>query len=89
MLTGNYFYLVTVSEHIKGDGDHWFRYLSKVITEEGTSLTSEDIQELLKTNKLTRFQKITLEDALTEGTKTHDYIVSFNKPVHKRDCKFF
>lgn len=84
-----YEYLVMASEHTKGNGDHWFRYLRKVITKDGTSLTSDEVQKLLETNKLSQFQKITLEDALTNGTRTHDYIVSLNQPAKKRDWKTY
>ena len=69
-MTRWYDYMVRASEHAGSDGDLWFRYLYKVIKDEETKLTTDDVEQLLKNPTLTPFQKITLQDALTDGTHT-------------------
>lgn len=47
-MTTWYDYMVRASKHAGSDGDLWFRYLYKVIQDEETKLTAEDIEQLLK-----------------------------------------
>lgn len=56
-MTTWYDYMVRASEHAGSDGDLWFRYLYKVIKDEETKLTTDDVEQLLKNPTLTPFQK--------------------------------
>ena len=56
-MTTWYDYMVRASEYAGNDGDLWFRYLYKVIKEEETKLTTDDVEKLLKNPTLTPFQK--------------------------------
>lgn len=56
-MTTLYDYMISASEHAGSDGDLWLRYLYKVIKDEGTKLTTDDVECLLKTSILTPFQK--------------------------------
>lgn len=56
-MTTWYDYMVRASEHAGSDGDLWFRYLYKVIKDEETKLTTDDVEKLLKNPTLTPFQK--------------------------------
>ena len=42
-MTTWYDYMVRASEHAGSDGDLWFRYLYKVIKDEETKLTTDDV----------------------------------------------
>lgn len=75
-----YEFLIMAAQITKGDGDHWFRYLHKVINEKGILLQDWEIDKALHSNQLTDFQKVTLVDATTEGTHTHEFISSRSKP---------
>lgn len=84
-MTTLYDYMISASEHAGSDGDLWLRYLYKVIKDEGTKLTTDDVECLLKTSILTPFQKITLQDALTEGTHTREYVLRANRKTKPKD----
>ena len=84
-MTTWYDYMVRASEHAGSDGDLWFRYLYKVIKDEETKLTTDDVEQLLKNPTLTPFQKITLQDALTEGTHTREHVLQANRKSQPGD----
>ena len=84
-MTTWYDYMVCASEHSQKDGDLWFRYLYKVIQDEGTKLSFDDVEQLLKNPILTPFQKITLQDALTDGTHTREYVLQANRKNQPKD----
>lgn len=84
-MTTWYDYMICASEHSQKDGDLWFRYLYKVIQDEETKLTSDDVEQLLKNPILTPFQKITLQDALTDGTHTREYVLQANRKSQPKD----
>lgn len=84
-MTTWYDYMVRASEHAGSDGDLWFRYLYKVIKDEETKLTTDDVEQLLKNPTLTPFQKITLQDALTEGTHTREHVLQANRKSQPKD----
>ena len=81
-MTTWYDYMVRASEHSQKDGDLWFRYLYKVIQDEETS---DDVKQLLKNPTLTPFQKITLQDALTDGTHTREHVLQANRKSKPKD----
>lgn len=68
-------YMVRASEHSQKDGDLLFRYLYKIIQDEETKLSSDDVEQLIKNPTLASFQKITLQDALTDGTHTREIML--------------
>ena len=46
-----YTYMIRAADHSKYNGSHWFRYLRKVIFENGSKLTAEDLSRLLQSKK--------------------------------------
>lgn len=84
-MTKWYNYMLQASEHAGSDGDLWFRYLYKVIQDAGTKLDNDDVEQLLKNPNLTPFQKITLQDALTEGTHTREHVLQANRKSKPKD----
>jgi hypothetical protein len=56
----------------------WHKYLRKFVSKNGVELSRSDLEEVLESNKLTGFQKITLKQANIVGSKTHQYITSLN-----------
>ena len=84
-MTTWYDYIIRASEHSQKDADLWFRYLYKVIQDEETKLSSDDVERLLKNPTLTPFQKITLQDALTDGTHTREYVLQANRKSQPKD----
>lgn len=84
-MTTWYDYMVRASQHSQKDGDLWFRYLYKVIQDQETKLSSDDVEQLLKNPTLTPFQKITLQDALTDGTHTREHVLQANRKSKPKD----
>ena len=75
----NFNYMVLAAERSRFSSSHWFRYLRKVIFEDYTYLTDDDVQRLLNSDKLTQFQKISLKCAVQVGSPTHEFVVSLGK----------
>lgn len=84
-MTRWYNYMVRASKHAGSDGNLWFRYLYKVIEDNETKLTTDDVEQLLKTPSLSPFQKITLQDALTDGTHTREHVLQANRKSRPKD----
>lgn len=76
-----YDFMINAAKQSRHNARHWFRYLRKVIFEDHTYLTDEDIETLLKSTELTAFQKVSLEFAVQQGSPTHEHVVSLNKPA--------
>ncbi|HEW9479983.1 Uncharacterised protein [Streptococcus pneumoniae] len=76
-----YDYMIQASKQSQFNASHWFRYLRKVIFEDYSYLTNQDVEKLLDSKELTRFQKISLKYAFQEYTPTHKYVISLNKPA--------
>ena len=76
-----YTYMINAAEHSKYNGTHWFRYLRKVILDGSSKLTAHDITRLLQSEELTNFQKVSLKYAVQEGSPTHEYVLSLNRPA--------
>lgn len=76
-----YDYMIKAATESRYSTSHWFRYLRKVIFENKTYLTQDDVERLLASQELTDFQKISLKYAIQEGTPTHEHVVSLNKPA--------
>lgn len=84
-MTTWYDYMVRASKHAEKDGDLWFRYLYKVIQPSETKLSTNDIEKLLANPILPPWQKITLQDALTEGTHTRNHVLKANQKTQSKD----
>lgn len=82
-----YEFMLSAAKQSRHNARHWFRYLRKVIFEEYTYLTEEDIENLLASEELTAFQKVSLEFAVQEGSPTHNHVVSLNKPANVDDVR--
>lgn len=76
-----YDYMINASEQSRFNASHWFRYLRKVIFEDHSYLTDEDVEKLLTSKELTDFQKVSLKYAVQEHTPTHEYVISLNQPA--------
>ncbi|MBK0347230.1 hypothetical protein JDW15_01095 [Aerococcaceae bacterium zg-ZJ1578] len=76
-----YDYMINASKQSRYNASHWFRYLRKVIFENYSYLTSEDVEKLLASEELTDFQKVSLKYAVQQHTPTHEYVISLNKPA--------
>lgn len=50
-----------------------------------TKLTTDDVDQLLKSSTLTPFQKTTLQDALTDGTHTREHVLQANRKSQPKD----
>jgi hypothetical protein len=77
-----YDFMINAAKESRHNARHWFRYLRKVIFEDYTHLTDENIERLLASDELTAFQKVSLEFAVQQGTPTHEHVVSLNKPAN-------
>ena len=77
-----YEFMLNAAQQSRHHARHWFRYLRKVIFEDYTYLTEEDIERLLTSGELTSFQKVSLEFAVQQGSPTHEHVVSLNKPAN-------
>lgn len=77
-----YEFMINAAQQSSYNARHWFRYLRKVVFENHTYLTDEDIEKLLSSNELTAFQKVSLEFAIQQGSPTHEHVVSLNRPAN-------
>ena len=82
-----YDYMITAAEQSRYSASHWFRYLRKVIFEETSYLTEQDVERLLASDTLTAFQKVSLKYALQEDSPTHQHVISLNKPAKLSNVK--
>lgn len=74
-----YEFMINAAKQSRHNARHWFRYLRKVIFEDYTHLTDEDVERLLVSDELTVFQKVSLEFAVQQGSPTHEHVISLNK----------
>ena len=74
-------YFITGANESKGNAKHWFRYLRKMIKNDKIIISNNDINELLNSNELSMFQKITLERVILTYSPTFKYVSSLNKPA--------
>ena len=74
-------YILMAAQHSKYNAGHWFRYLRKIINENGSSISRETIDELCSNELLTPFQRVSLKTAFEEGTETHKHIISLNQRI--------
>lgn len=82
-----YDFMINAATESRYTARHWFRYLRKVIFEDYTYLTDEDIENLLNSTELTAFQKVSLEFAVQQDSLTHEHVVSLNKPANVEEVK--
>lgn len=81
MVTANVSYLFNAAHHSRNNTRHWLRYLRKVISENGTILSENEIKELVRSNELSMMQVVTLNAALNPTTETHRQVIGLNKPA--------
>ena len=77
-------YILMAAQHSRYNAGHWFRYLRKVINENGSAISRETIEELCTNELLTPFQRVSLKAAFNEGTETRKHIISLNQRVVPR-----
>ena len=82
-----YTYIINAAIRSKYNGAHWFRYLRKIIFENESKLTENDLSRLLQSSELSNFQKISLKYAMQKGTPTHEYVLSLNRPAKLTNIK--
>ena len=76
--------LMDAAEESREDMTLWFRYLRKEVDGKRQPLTEGDVRVLLRSDRLTRFQKISLSRAVTQGTKTNRFVRRMNAPAKPR-----
>jgi len=59
--------------------DHWFRYLRKIIKDGKIQLSSDQLDQIMQSDKLTPLQKVSLKRAAQPGTPTNLYIAGLNQ----------
>lgn len=64
-------WLIMGAIHSKNDLNHWRRYLSKFISEEGCRLLPNELKELISSGYLTEEQTEVLRNAVTKGTEEY------------------
>lgn len=77
-----YDFMIHAAKKSRYKAKPWFRYLKVVIFEDHTHLTDEDIQNLLNSNELTMFQKVTLKCAVQIGSPTHAHVLSIKESAN-------
>ena len=82
-----YTYIINAAIRSKYNGAHWFRYLRKIIFENESKLTENDLSRPLQSSELSNFQKISLKYAMQKGTPTHEYVLSLNRPATMKNIK--
>lgn len=82
-----YDFMINAAKESRHNARHWFRYLRKVIFEDYTYLTDEDVKNLLNSTELTAFQKVSLEFAVQQGSSTHEHVVSLNKQANVKGVR--
>lgn len=82
-----YDFMIDAAKESQHNARHWFRYLRKVIFENYTYLTDEDVKSLLNSTELTAFQKVSLEFAVQKDSPTHEQLVSLNKRANVEEVK--
>lgn len=82
-----YDFMINAAKQSRHNARHWFRYLRKVIFEDCTYLTDEDVKNLLSSTELTAFQKVSLEFAVQQDSPTHEHVVSLNKSANVEEVK--
>ena len=74
-------YILMAAQHSRHNAGHWFRYLRKLFSDNGTSIPREVIEQLITSDILTPFQRVSLKAALREGSETRKHIIGLNQRV--------
>ena len=72
-------YYEAIAEDCFGDKEVWFRYLGKIINRNGCLLQNNILSDLLSSDKLSMFQKVTLKQASIPGTPTNIAVSSLEE----------
>ena len=72
-------YILEGAKNSRYHADHWFRYLRKVVSDQGALLSLNDVEMIVMSGELTMFQIITLKRALQNGTPTNRKVVALNQ----------
>lgn len=73
--------IINAAKQSRFNASHWFRYLRKIIFENHSYLTDDDVEKLIASTELTNFQKVSLKYAVQKNTPTHEYVISLNRPA--------
>ena len=83
-------FILQGAEHSRYNAWHWFRYLRKIIDRNGEIiLDSLSIKSLLKSPRLTNFQKVVLKRAVEKGSPTYEYLRELNQPCKRKMLEEF
>ena len=74
-------FLINGADNSKYNAKQWYRYLRKIVTDTGTKLDNSEIDDLLASDKLTMFQKLSLKQAIVADSPTHNHLMDLNKPA--------
>ena len=72
-------YIIEGARRSRYHADHWFRYLRKVVSEQGALLSQDELKLIIASGELTMLQVITLKRALQPGTPTNRKVIALNQ----------
>ena len=72
-------YIEEAAEQSRYHSRHWFRYLRKVCVNGCVQLSPGEMKQVLESDKLSLFQKISLKQAGIKDTPTSRYIAGLNQ----------
>ena len=72
-------YLVSAAARSRGSAKHWLRHLRKVISRDSVGLTPKEVSQLLNSDALGMYQKVSLARAVEAGTPTNAYVVELSE----------
>lgn len=59
--------------------DQWYRYMRKIISQNGCKISAQQIAMLLSSPKLTMYQKVVLKQAVIPGSFVNRKVISLNQ----------
>ena len=73
-------YLIRGADDSRYHARHWFRFLSKAISRDGSKLSSEDVAEIIASGQLTAFQMVTLQLAQELDGPVFEAVAGLREP---------
>ena len=77
-------YLISVAQTCQDDKQLWLRYLRKEFNGDNCKITSDDLQEIIKSRKLQPWQEAIIKEACDPESETASYLISLNAPADPR-----
>ncbi|MBR2215069.1 MAG: hypothetical protein IJ849_04850 [Selenomonadaceae bacterium] len=74
-------FLLRGAKECRYNARHWLRYLRKAFQNGRPLLSKGEIDVLAGSEELSMFQRISLRQAMTVGTPTHEFVVALDRPA--------